>query len=78
VKAKEMTLTVSRTFVGEPAGLRRFESLKVEAGLTVEIEEGDTAEKVRQHIIEELRKSLSDSYRAFHPRYRNENRQLSS
>lgn len=78
MKPKEMTIAVSRTFNGEPAGLPRFESLKVEAGLTVSIEEGDTAEEVRQQIIEELRKSLSAAYRANHPRFRiHENRQLS-
>jgi len=77
MKPKEMTIFVSRTFVGEPAGLPRFESFKVEAGLTMSIEEGDNTDEVRRQIIEELRKSLSSSYRAYHPRYHNENRQLS-
>ena len=77
MKIKEMTIFVSRTFVGEPAGLKRFESLKVEAGLTMSIEEGDNTDEVRAQMIDELRKSLSTSYRAYHPRYRNENRQLS-
>ena len=72
MKIKDMTIFVSRTF-----RLAQFESFKVEAGLTMAIEEGDNADEVRQKILEELRKSLSDSYRAYHPRYRNENRQLS-
>jgi hypothetical protein len=72
MKIKDMTIFVSRTF-----RLAQFESFKVEAGLTMSIEEGDNADEVRQKILEELRKSLSDSYRAYHPRYRNENRQLS-
>ena len=72
MKIKDMTIFVSRTF-----RLAQLESFKVEAGLTMSIEEGDNADEVRQKILEELRKSLSDSYRAYHPRYRNENRQLS-
>jgi len=78
MKIKEMTLFVSRTFSGEPAGLPRYESLKLEAGLTMTLEEGDTTDEVRVRMIEELRKSLSTSYRAYHPRYRNENRQITS
>jgi hypothetical protein len=73
VKAKEIRITASRTF-----NLGNMQSFRVEAGLTLEIEEGDTIEGVRQRLLEELRKSLSDTYRAFHPRNRkNENRQLS-
>ena len=71
MKTKEMTLAISRTFI-----LKRYEPFKVEAGLTMSIEEGDNTDEVRRQIIEELRKSLSDSYRRYHPRYRNENRQL--
>ena len=72
MKIKDMTIFVSRTF-----RLAQFESFKVEAGLTMSIEEGDNTDEVRRQIIEELRKSLSSSYRAYHPRYHNENRQLS-
>jgi len=66
MKPKEMTIFVSRTFQ-----LQRFESLKVEAGMTVSIDEGDDLAELRPQMLAEIRKSLSAAYRANHPSARN-------
>ena len=60
---KEMQIGVSRTF-----NLGNFESLRIEAGMTATIAEGDDLDEVRLLILDEIRKSLSAAYKANLPR----------
>jgi hypothetical protein len=64
MKIKEISIGVARSF-----NLGNDGWLKVEAGLTATIEEGDDLESWRPKLLEEIRRSLSASYRANHPRF---------
>jgi len=64
MKAKELSILVSRTF-----NLGNFESLRVEAGMSVSIEgyDGDL-EEGRAKMLLEIHKSLSAAYQAHRPK----------
>jgi hypothetical protein len=61
MKIKEISVTVSRTF-----NLGNFESLRLEAGATAGLDDGETPEQARPQLIEEVRASLREQHAAFH------------
>lgn len=63
MKTKQTSVTVSRTF-----NLGNFESLRIEAGIVTELEEGDTPESVRAVQLAEVRESLLAQHAAFKPK----------
>ena len=63
MKIDQITITVSRTF-----NLGNYESLRVEAGITVTLEDNDTPASVRPAILAEARESLLDQYNMFKPK----------
>lgn len=67
----EMRLTVSRTI-----NLGNYESVKIEAGLSISREEGDpsdiksAAEDMREHLMEEVRTLLDEATEEHVPKKR--------
>jgi hypothetical protein len=63
MKIRQMTLTAGRTF-----NLGDFESLRVDASATVEIEEGEDLAAARGAAVAEIRTSLSSLHAEFKPK----------
>ena len=63
MKVRQTSITVSRTF-----NLGNYESLRIEAGVVTEFEDGDTAETVRAAQLAEIRESLLSQHAAFKPK----------
>jgi hypothetical protein len=65
-------ITELRVDVARTINLGNFESMRIEAGITVAVAEGDDIEAVKATIQPELRALLEDTWRAQH-RKREEN-----
>jgi hypothetical protein len=63
MKIRQMTLTAGRTF-----NLGNFESLRVDASATVDIEEGEDLAAARDAAVSEIRASLGTLHAEFKPK----------
>lgn len=63
MRIREISVTVSRTF-----NLGNYESLRLEAGATGELQDGDDIGAGRAALLEEARESLRAQHAAFKPK----------
>lgn len=63
MKIRQMTLTAGRTF-----NLGNFDSLRVDASATVDIEEGEDLAAAREAAVAEIRASLANLHSEFKPK----------
>lgn len=63
MKIRQMTLTAGRTF-----NLGNFESLRVDAAATVDIEDGEDLAAARTAAVSEIRASLGTLHAEFKPK----------